>query len=157
MLGVLNPCGGGDPIPLIRTKLLVGRRPSCDIVLPFANVSSHHCELELKGGYWHIRDLGSSNGIKVNGERCLSRCICPGDEVQISKHAFHIQYDIAADAEAPEEENPMAMGLLEKAGLEVDRAAARRQASEAGNGAGASHRNRRPVTEDDFLMEWLKE
>ncbi|MCA9061067.1 MAG: FHA domain-containing protein, partial [Planctomycetaceae bacterium] len=85
MLGELNPIGGGDPIPLLSPRLLVGRRSSCDICLPFPNVSSHHCELELKEGYWHIRDLGSSNGIKVNGERCTTRCLYPGDEVQIAK------------------------------------------------------------------------
>ena len=67
MLGQLIPCGGGDAIPLTGPKLLVGRRSSCDIKLDFQNVSSHHCEFELKEGYWHIRDLGSSNGIKVNG------------------------------------------------------------------------------------------
>lgn len=44
-LGMLNPCGGGDPIPLLHEKLLVGRRSSCDISLKFPNVSSHHCEL----------------------------------------------------------------------------------------------------------------
>lgn len=156
MLGILNPCGGGDPIPLVRSKLLVGRRPSCDIVLAFANVSSHHCELELRNGYWHVRDLGSSNGVKVNGERCTSHCLFPGDELQVSKHAFRIQYDVAADAEAPEEENPMAMGLLEKAGLEADRAAARRNNSTSGART-SGKLPRKPASEDDFLMEWLSE
>jgi pSer/pThr/pTyr-binding forkhead associated (FHA) protein len=155
MMGVLDPCGGGDPIPLVRPKLLIGRRPSCDIVLAFANVSSHHCELEFKNGYWHIRDLGSSNGIKVNGERCNSKCLFPGDEVLVSKHGFRIHYDVDSEAEAPEEENPLAMGLLEKAGLEADRATERQ------NGAGRSSRartgaSRRPTSEDDFLMEWLR-
>ena len=74
MLGQLIPVGGGDPIPMNRPKLLVGRRSSCDIKLDFQNVSSHHCEFELRDGYWHIRDLGSSNGVKVNGERCDSMC-----------------------------------------------------------------------------------
>ena len=156
MLGILNPCGGGDPIPLVRPKLLVGRRPSCDVVLAFANVSSHHCELEFKGGYWHIRDLGSSNGIKVNGERCTSKCLFPGDEVLISKHAFRIQYDVASDAEAPEEENPIAMGLLEKAGLEADRAAARQNGTDR-SASRATARARRHTTEDDFLMDWLSD
>ena len=39
MLGELLPLGGGDPIPLLKQQLLVGRRESCDIVLRFANVS----------------------------------------------------------------------------------------------------------------------
>ena len=36
MLGELIPKGGGDSIPLLKEKLLVGRRESCDIVLRFA-------------------------------------------------------------------------------------------------------------------------
>ena len=46
MYGQLLPLGGGDPIPLLKTELLVGRRESCDIVLRFANVSAHHCQLD---------------------------------------------------------------------------------------------------------------
>jgi len=79
MLGELNPCGGGDSIPLLHEKLLICRRSSCDICLAVPNVSSHHCELELQDGFWHIRDLGSTNGIKVNGERTLGSVLMPGD------------------------------------------------------------------------------
>ena len=67
MYGELVPMGGGDPIPLIKELMLVGRRESCDITLRFANVSAHHCELRFENGYLYIRDLGSSNGIKING------------------------------------------------------------------------------------------
>ena len=51
MFGELVPPGGGDPVPLLQKKLLVGRRDSCDIALRFPNVSSRHCELELVSGY----------------------------------------------------------------------------------------------------------
>ncbi len=57
MYGELLPVGGGDPIPLLKKSLLVGRRESCDIVLRFSNVSAHHCQLTVNGGYWHVRDL----------------------------------------------------------------------------------------------------
>ncbi|MBL8849970.1 MAG: FHA domain-containing protein, partial [Planctomycetaceae bacterium] len=53
MLGELVPCGGGDPIPLLKQKLLVGRRSNCDIQLEFHNVSGQHCQLELLNGYWY--------------------------------------------------------------------------------------------------------
>jgi hypothetical protein len=39
MYGELTPLGGGDPIPLLKKQLLVGRRESCDIVLRFANIA----------------------------------------------------------------------------------------------------------------------
>jgi adenylate cyclase len=156
MLGQLIPCGGGDAIPLTGPKLLVGRRSTCDIKLDFQNVSSHHCEFELRDGYWHIRDLSSSNGIKVNGERCNTRCITPGDVVTIAKHAFTIQYTVTGDAPAPEEEDTFARSLMEKAGLEVERRHSKvPEATRAS--APRAKQSRRGSTEDDFIMDWLTE
>ena len=83
MYGELNPLGGGDPIPLKKQKLLVGRRPTCDLCLPFPNVSSQHCELEMKNGYWHIQDLGSSNGTTLNGKTVQRRLVRSGDVIGI--------------------------------------------------------------------------
>ena len=80
MYGELIPVGGGDPIPLLKKNLLVGRRESCDIVLRFSNVSAHHCQLVCNGGYWYVKDLKSRNGVKVNGLRVRKR-LDPGDEL----------------------------------------------------------------------------
>ena len=118
MHGELLPLGGGDPIPLLRTKLLVGRRDSCDIVLGFPNVSSHHTELELLNGYWLVRNLSHSNGTKVNGQRVDESYAKPGDTICFAKHCFEIQYTPDTTAPPPvTEEDPFAKSLLEKAGL----------------------------------------
>ncbi|HWL07021.1 MAG TPA: FHA domain-containing protein [Planctomicrobium sp.] len=118
MLGELVPQGGGDPIPLLQPKLMIGRRSSCDIVLIFPNISSQHCELELIDGYWQVRDLQSRNGVKVNGDRVTTRFLRPGDDLAIAKNHYRIQYEPSGDAPPPPEEDPFAMSLLEKAGLE---------------------------------------
>ena len=65
--------------------MLVGRRESCDIVLRFANVSAHHCQLTLNGGYWYVKDLKSRNGVKVNGIRVTEKRLDPGDELAVAK------------------------------------------------------------------------
>jgi len=117
MLGELVPCGGGDPIPLLKAKILIGRRSNCDIVLEFPNISGIHCQLELLNGYWHVRDLRSRNGIKVNGMRCDTKWLLPGDEISIAKHRYEVTYEPVAGAPPPEEEDPFALSLLEKAGL----------------------------------------
>ena len=156
MLGQLIPCGGGDAIPLNGPKLLVGRRSSCDIKLDFQNVSSNHCEFELRDGYWHIKDLGSSNGIKVNGERCASKCVFPGDTVTIAKHSFTIQYNATGEGPAPEEENSFSQSLMEKAGLEVERRNIKvPKASQSSSTR--PKQTRRASTEDDFITDWLNE
>ena len=156
MLGQLIPCGGGDAIPLTGPKLLVGRRSSCDIKLDFQNVSSHHCEFELRDGYWHIRDLGSSNGIKVNGERCTSKCLTPGDVVTIAKHAFTIHYVVTDNGAAPEDEDTFSRSLMEKAGLEVERR--HMKIPEASRSSSMRvKQSRRASSEDNFIMDWLTE
>lgn len=120
-LGELIPIGGGDPIPLFKPRLAIGRRSNCDIVLEFPNVSSQHCELEFDRGYWQIRDLRSRNGVKVNGERVDSKWLQPGDEVAIAKHRYEIQYTPQSDAPPPEDAEegttPFGGSLMEKAGL----------------------------------------
>ena len=118
MFGELNPCGGGDPIPLQKQWLVLGRQPSCDITLRFPNVSSRHCELRLLNGYWHVRDLGSRNGIKVNGIRCDAHWLMPGDVISVSKHRYEVNYSPSGEAPPVEAEpDPLSMSLLEKAGL----------------------------------------
>src|SRR6516162_2582374 len=117
--GELVPIGGGDPFPLERDYMTVGRRDECDIYLPFANVSGRHCELVFNDGYWYVRDLGSTNGVKVNGQRVQKKILRPGDEVAFAKRRFIINYKIAIGQRALEEiEEDISQSLLEKAGLE---------------------------------------
>src|SRR5262245_61157421 len=58
---------GGDPIPLSRPHLTLGRRTSCDICLMFPQVSGIHCELDFEDGWWTVRDRNGTSGIMVNG------------------------------------------------------------------------------------------
>jgi adenylate cyclase len=125
-LGELVPVGGGDAITLIRPVMTIGRRESNDICLKFANVSGQHCELAYKKGVWVIRDLGSQNGTKINGERMVStlpKPLRPGDRIGISAHKFKIEYHLSPDSRIAleemltEEEDIFGQSLMEKAGL----------------------------------------
>jgi predicted component of type VI protein secretion system len=96
VLGILKPVGGGDPVPLLRTELTVGRRPSCDICLDFSNVSGKHCVFRMVNNVWHVRDLGSTNGTTVNGSKLMSEhTVMPDDELGIAGHLFTIDYEPA--------------------------------------------------------------
>jgi len=117
-LGVLDPVGGGDPIPLLKEELQIGRRSHCDITLRFPNVSSHHCEMTFREGYWYIEDTNSRNGIKVNDVRCQHKYLMPGDVVSIAKHEYTINYEPQGTEPPPDiEEDLTSMSLMEKAGL----------------------------------------
>jgi adenylate cyclase len=116
----LIPTGGGDTIPLVRDKLTIGRRESCDICLRFPNISGQHCELSFEDGYWTVRDLGSTNGIRVNGERVQKKIVRPGDSISIATRSFTIEYAVQAGQNSLNElleDNIMDQPLLEKAGL----------------------------------------
>lgn len=122
--GELHPVGGGDPIPLLKPTLVIGRRESCDIVLRFANVSGAHCELSLVAGYWVVRDLGSSNGTKVNGDRVNEGRLEPGARLSIARHEYEVNYDPGTIAGAGAAAYPgpqrdiFSRSLLQSAGLE---------------------------------------
>jgi adenylate cyclase len=119
--GELVPSGGGDNIPLIRERLTIGRRDTCDIPLRFPNISGVHAELNFREGYWYVRDCNSTNGIKVNGVRVVEKLLYPKDRLTIGKRDYYIRYELPADMvgklDEVEEEDVLSTSLLEKAGL----------------------------------------
>lgn len=129
-LGVMKPLGGGDPVPLRKNELVVGRRPTCDICLDFENISGKHCVLRYQNQVWHVRDLGSTNGTTVNGAPLSSEhSVMPDDELGIAGHIFHLDYEPGAPdsilnkgnlIEEELMESRKKTSLMELAGLDTD-------------------------------------
>jgi hypothetical protein len=63
--------------------LVIGRLPECDIVLSDPNVSRRHAEIVRQDGEVVLRDLGSTNGSKVNGSQVTAVVLADGDEIII--------------------------------------------------------------------------
>lgn len=78
----------GSDIPLDRTMVVVGRHPQCDARLDSLRVSRHHCCMTQDKEEVVVRDLGSTNGIRINGQRVEMGRLRPGDELSIA----HIRY-----------------------------------------------------------------
>ena len=78
----------GPDIMLDRAMVVVGRHPSCDTRLDSLRVSRHHCCMSQDNGEVTVRDLGSTNGIRINGQRVERGRLRPGDELSIA----HIRY-----------------------------------------------------------------
>ena len=75
--------GGGRRNVLSGSRVVLGRSREADIVLQDPNVSRRHAELRRDDGGWQIVDLGSTNGIKVNGRRVDSQPLRQGDQITI--------------------------------------------------------------------------
>jgi Protein of unknown function (DUF3662)/Inner membrane component of T3SS, cytoplasmic domain len=75
--------GEGRRNVLSGSRVVVGRSREADIVLADPNVSRRHAELRRDDSGWHVADLGSTNGIKVNGRRVDQVALSPGDRITI--------------------------------------------------------------------------
>ncbi len=74
---------------------VLGRSRECDCVFDDQNVSRRHAELRRNSsGDWQIVDLGSTNGVKVNGRRVDTSRLAPGDDVNLGTVSF--TFDIQA-------------------------------------------------------------
>lgn len=74
-------------------RLVMGRRPDCDVRIPTLDVSRQHCELHLTTDRVKVKDLNSSNGTFVNGKRVAESELNPGDRLQIGPVSFTVQID----------------------------------------------------------------
>lgn len=116
-LGKLTPAAGGDVIPLLEDQIVIGRGRDCGIRLKFSTVSTNHCKMQFRDGYWFVQDMASRNGIRINGESVHEGWLLPGATLSVGKFRFEISYQPKSD-EPPPALDPLAGGsLLEKAGL----------------------------------------
>jgi hypothetical protein len=106
-------------IPLEKAIVLIGRQSDCDVSLTQSRkVSRKHCCLAQVNNQILARDLGSTNGVFLNGERIKRQCrLKLGDELMIGDLKFRLQDDPnppAAEAK-PAKEKPIAKPLVEDA------------------------------------------
>lgn len=92
----------GEPILLVEGRRVVvppdgavlGRSRDCDVVLNDANVSRHHAEVRPARSGWSVRDLGSTNGVKLNGTHIEGRTpLSPGDAIEMGTTELRFELD----------------------------------------------------------------
>lgn len=84
---------GGKRTMLRGDRMTIGRSRECDVVIDDPNVSRKHAELRAHGPGWIVSDLGSTNGVKVNGRRVREAALEPGDEIMLGLIRLEFEAD----------------------------------------------------------------
>src|SRR5213080_4246264 len=83
----------GPSILVDKPILLVGRHPECDIQIDSRKISRRHCCIAQVDDYLVVRDLGSTNGIRINGVRVLEGQLKASDELTIGGSRFRLSWE----------------------------------------------------------------
>jgi pSer/pThr/pTyr-binding forkhead associated (FHA) protein len=82
---------GSPAIEILKDLTLIGRRDECDVRLDHKSVSKMHCIIVKTDGLLLVRDLGSTNGTRVNGQRVRRAALLPNDQVSIASCKYRVQ------------------------------------------------------------------
>src|SRR5262245_16846262 len=88
----LMPVQGGETIHLQKEITLVGRKEGADLRLNHKTVSKHHCILVKADGMLLVRDLGSTNGTRVNGKRIRRAALMENEQLSIAGFGFRVHF-----------------------------------------------------------------
>jgi pSer/pThr/pTyr-binding forkhead associated (FHA) protein len=97
----LESLDGQAVISLDRPLTLVGRHETCDLRLDSPRISRRHCCLAPSGGGFEVRDLGSTNGTRINGRRIEKGQLRPGDELAIAHYRYRLTVGPHEPAQTP--------------------------------------------------------
>src|ERR1039457_3962642 len=77
-------------------KTTIGRVEDNTFQISEPSVSSHHCEVLLRGSEVMVRDLNSTNGTYINGEKIAERVIKPGQILRLGQIELRLETDASA-------------------------------------------------------------
>jgi pSer/pThr/pTyr-binding forkhead associated (FHA) protein len=87
-LVVLKGPAAGTEYVLEQPSYVLGRGPSVDIVFPDDAMSKQHAALELGAEGYRLRDMGSTNGLRVNGSQTAAADLKHGDKLELGEHTL---------------------------------------------------------------------
>jgi predicted component of type VI protein secretion system len=96
----------GPSILLDKPIILIGRHPECDIQIDSRKVSRRHCCIAHVNDYLVVRDLGSTNGVRINGMRVQEGRLKASDELAIGGMRFRVCWDTMPEMPLSREQGP---------------------------------------------------
>jgi pSer/pThr/pTyr-binding forkhead associated (FHA) protein len=97
-LVLLSPGMTGQTHELKVDKTTIGRLEDNTFQIPEPSVSSHHCEVMLRGQDVIVHDLNSTNGTFINGEKVSESPIKPGQILRLGQIEMRLETDAPAPA-----------------------------------------------------------
>ncbi len=97
-------------ILLDKPILLIGRHEECDIQLESSKVSRKHCCIAQIENYLIVRDLDSTNGVRINNQPVSEGKLQSGDELMIGNIRYRLTWDDEAAADGPSRSEAAANG-----------------------------------------------
>ena len=89
-------------VPFVRDEITIGRQEGNTIRLTERNVSRRHARLLRQNGHILVEDLGSYNGIRINGDKIQGQVqVNEGDLIQIGDYDLAVQRDEANQSATP--------------------------------------------------------
>ena len=92
-LAMFKSDGTRRDFPLVKDRVVIGRKVNCDLRIPLTAVSRQHCELTIEDGRVSVKDLGSSNGTYHNDTRVQEADLMAGDELVVGPVVFTLIVD----------------------------------------------------------------
>ncbi len=117
MRAQLVPLEGGPSIDIVKDLIVVGRKDECDVRLDHKSVSKMHCVIVKTDGLLLLRDLGSTNGTRVNGQRVRRAALLPNDQLSIANYKFRVLLGPDAPPPANAHEHTQALDADEVAAI----------------------------------------
>jgi hypothetical protein len=118
-LVLLSPGMTGRTQELKLDKTTIGRAEDNTVQIAEASVSSHHCEVLLHGSEVKVRDLNSTNGTYIDGEKVTERLIKPGQILRLGEIQMRLETDAAvAPAKGPFDRTAVISGGVKLTELE---------------------------------------
>src|SRR5271155_3166149 len=108
MRAQLLPLDGGQAIEILKDLIVVGRKEECDLRLDHKSVSKMHCIIVKTDGLLLLRDLGSTNGTRVNGQRVRRAALLPNDLLAVAAQKYRVYFG-PDDAPVPSFEHTQRM------------------------------------------------
>src|SRR3954464_4671778 len=89
-------------VPFVRDEITIGRQEGNTIRLTERNVSRRHARLFRQNGHIAVEDLGSYNGIRINGDKISGQTqVNEGDLIQIADYDLSVQNEQATQTMPP--------------------------------------------------------